>query len=221
MYDENKKKIIIFAKLGTAELHFLKKSPNIRTREIFHLYSKSKSLPSCDRPLQSKKLWRTRILGNFHISWVTSLRAVHWSSTGLSLFLFKTLVRLERWGKHMRYDDFHCWFYELHKQIQRQTDRQTEIAKTEGPIDFFSYFFLNFFFDKRSNRDREWERDTKRDKEWQSVNKKYWLSNLQEKTMSYKTKQLQSHQRCSSCTTLSATKITFDFANTNTYTWSH
>ena len=105
--------------------------------------------------------------------------------------------------------------------VKSLNDKQTEIAKTEGPIDFFSYFFLNFFFDKRSNRDREWERDTKRDKEWQSVNKKYWLSNLQEKTMSYKTKQLQSHQRCSSCTTLSATKITFDFANTNTYTWSH
>ena len=32
------------------------------------------------------------------------------------------------------------------------TDKQTEIAKTEGPIDFFGhFFFLIFFIDERSN----------------------------------------------------------------------
>merc|ERR1712237_58264 len=37
-------------------------------------------------------------------------------------------------------------------QTHRHTDKQTEIAKTEGPIDFFLViFFLDFFLDERSN----------------------------------------------------------------------
>ena len=39
------------------------------------------------------------------------------------------------------------------KQTDRQTDRQTEIVKTEGPIEFFwSFLFLYFFIDERSNK---------------------------------------------------------------------
>ena len=35
----------------------------------------------------------------------------------------------------------------------RQTDKQTETVKTEGPIEFVgSFFFLYFFIDERSNR---------------------------------------------------------------------
>ena len=33
-----------------------------------------------------------------------------------------------------------------------QTDRQTDVVKTEGPIEFFGLFFLDFFIDKRSNK---------------------------------------------------------------------
>ena len=38
------------------------------------------------------------------------------------------------------------------EDTDRQTHKQTEIANTEGPIDFFCHFFLDFFIDERSNR---------------------------------------------------------------------
>ena len=35
----------------------------------------------------------------------------------------------------------------------KETDKQTEIANTEGPIEFFwSFLFLDFFIDERSNK---------------------------------------------------------------------
>ena len=33
-----------------------------------------------------------------------------------------------------------------HTHARTRTDKQTEIAKTEGPIDFFGHFFLDFFY---------------------------------------------------------------------------
>ena len=43
-------------------------------------------------------------------------------------------------------------------QTHRHTDKQTEIAKTEGPIDFFfGHFFLDFFINERSNNSKHFE----------------------------------------------------------------
>ena len=41
------------------------------------------------------------------------------------------------------------------RQTDTYTHKQTEIAKTEGPIDFFGHFFLDFFIDERSKKEEK------------------------------------------------------------------